>query len=185
MNGLSYIPEFLDKESQLHLLQEIDSHEWSSALKRRTQHYGYVYDYTKKNIDKSMFLGPLPSWLLVFAERLVKDNIFAEQPDQVIINEYLPGQGISRHIDCVPCFGRTIASLSLGSQCIMQLENSKLNKTGNIALQPGSLLVLQDEARYDWMHSIPARSEDLINKEYLKRTRRVSLTFRNVNHEQK
>lgn len=180
MNGLTYISQFLDEQSQSNLLTEIDKHEWSSALKRRTQHYGYVYDYTKKNIDKSMFLGELPPWLLIFAEKLVKDNIFDKRPDQIIINEYLPGQGISRHVDCVPCFGNTIASLSLGSQCIMHLENPKTGKTGNVALQPGSLLVFKDEARYEWMHSIPPRLEDVINKETLKRTRRVSLTFRNV-----
>ena len=182
MIGLSYIPEFLDNQSQKDLLNIIDENEWSLALKRRTQHYGYVYDYTKKNVDKSMFLGPLPTWLSAFAQKLVKDNIFENEPDQVIINEYLPGQGISRHIDCVPCFGKTIASLSIGSQCVMHLESVKTNKSGDIALQPGSLLVLQDEARYEWMHSIPARHEDIINKEVIKRTRRVSLTFRNVNH---
>ena len=38
------------------------------------------------------------------------------------VNEYLPGQGIAQHVDCVPCFGGTVASLSLLSPCTMRLE---------------------------------------------------------------
>lgn len=33
--------------------------------------------------------------------RLQQAGLFADTPDQVIINEYQPGQGISAHIDCV------------------------------------------------------------------------------------
>ena len=36
-------------------------------------------------------------------------------PDQLIVNEYQPGQGISAHIDCEPCFKNTIVTVSLGS----------------------------------------------------------------------
>src|SRR6185295_19353893 len=98
----------------------------------------------------------------------------------VIVNEYEPGQGISRHVDCVPCFGDTIASLSLNSTCMMELEQPKTSRKGSIMLAPCSLLVLTGEARYDWMHSIPARKEDEHNFQKYPRQRRVSLTFRTV-----
>ena len=52
-----------------------------------------------------MFLGELPEWLDNIAGRLYRDKLFKIKPDQAIINEYNPGQGITSHIDCIPCFG--------------------------------------------------------------------------------
>lgn len=39
--------------------------------------------------------------------------------NQLIINEYNPGQGINPHIDNPILFSSPIVSLSLGSDCIM------------------------------------------------------------------
>lgn len=63
------------------------------------------------------------------AERLVADGRFAAVPDQVIANEYLPGQGISAHVDCEPCFGEVIASLSLLSACEMRFASLSSGET--------------------------------------------------------
>jgi alkylated DNA repair dioxygenase AlkB len=178
--GMQYFPNFIGEEEEQELIRIIDSNEWSNDLKRRTQHYGYKYDYTKKRIDESMYVGLIPAWMASFGTRMVGLGLFHKKPDQVIINEYRPGQGISRHVDCVECFGPTIASLSLGSTCAMEFEHLKSAKKGSTILGPRSLLVLSDEARYDWMHSIPARLEDPFGEESLKRTRRISLTFRTV-----
>lgn len=180
IQGLSYLPEFVTQTEQENLLSEIDKQTWLLDIRRRTQHYGYKYDYTRKLVDSSLFLGPIPNWLQPYTQRLVDQKIFEKLPDQIIINEYNPGQGISRHVDCVPCFGDTIASLSLNSTCMMELEQLKSSKKGTIMLAPLSLLVLTGEARHDWMHSIPARKEDTFNFEVFPRQRRVSLTFRTV-----
>jgi alkylated DNA repair dioxygenase AlkB len=99
-------------------------------------------------------------------------------PDQVIINEYLPGQGISPHTDCIPCFGKTIASLSLGSPCVMDF--CKGIEKHSLMLERRSLLVLLDGARYEWQHGILARKTDKHDGQIINRTRRLSLTFRNV-----
>jgi alkylated DNA repair dioxygenase AlkB len=182
--GFKYIPNWIDKPEWSDLIQIIDLlGTWSSELKRRTQHYGYKYDYTKKQIDETMFIGKIPWWLKKYTLSLVHEGLFEKEPDQVIINEYNPGQGISRHIDCVPCFGNVIASLSLGSTCAMEFEHIKSSKKGSTILEPGSLLILSGEARYDWMHSIPARLEDKSGEDTLIRSRRVSLTFRTVNND--
>ena len=102
-------------------------------------------------------------------------------PDQVIVNEYLPGQGIADHIDCEPCFEDTIISLSLGSRCIMDLKNkNNKNEKQEILLEPRSLIVIADEARYNWTHGIPAREKDKWMGRYIPRRTRVSLTFRKV-----
>lgn len=180
ITGLQYISDFISREEESELISTIDSQEWNTELKRRTQHYGYKYDYFKKNVDSSLYLGPVPSFLQPYLDRLVEKNIFKELPDQVIVNEYTPGQGISRHVDCVTCFKDTIASLSLNSTCCMEFESLKDNKKGSMMLDSKSLLVLSAEARYDWMHSIPARREDEYAGTTFKRDRRISLTFRNV-----
>jgi alkylated DNA repair dioxygenase AlkB len=49
-----------------------------------------------------------------------------------------------------------------------------------LLLDPGSLYVMQGEARYQWKHSIPSRKTDVYGQGRIQRHRRVSLTFRIV-----
>lgn len=102
-------------------------------------------------------------------------------PDQLIVNEYQSGQGISAHIDCVPCFGETIASLTLNAGAIMQFQNiqDKHDKAA-LYLPPCILVVLSGAARYHWTHAIPARKSDKVDGLKIERGRRISLTFRNM-----
>lgn len=179
--GLTYIPDYITEEEETKLLEVIDSQEWSSDIKRRTQQYGFKFDYTVRKLNPSMYLGPIPEWLTNYTSRMLNEHIFPAfpyQPSQIIINEYLPGQGISRHTDSTTCFENTIVSLSLGSTCSMDLEQYKTGKKGSIMLARRSLLVFKDEARYDWMHSIAPRLEDKVKDEVFPRGRRVSITFR-------
>lgn len=180
ISGLTYIPDFISAQEQDSLLAHIDQQYWLTDLKRRVQHYGYKYDYKARAMGNDAYLGQLPDWLLSVSKKLHDDDIFSSVPDQVIINEYLPGQGISAHIDCVPCFADTIASLSLGSPCIMDFSNPKTGEKNSIVLEERSLIVLSGPARYEWQHAIPARKSDVIDSIKTERTRRVSLTFRNV-----
>ena len=62
----------------------------------------------------------------------------------------------------------------------MEFTNVKSKKCVPVLLPIGSAVVLKDEARYQWMHSIPARKTDKIGGQTQKRSRRISLTFRNV-----
>jgi alkylated DNA repair dioxygenase AlkB len=125
-----------------------------------------------------MYLGDLPSWLKKISDQLFQDGLFSVMPDQAIINEYIPGQGIADHIDCTPCFGNVIASLSLGAPVIMNMKHE--GQTVPIWLEKSSLLILQDEARSKWTHGIPRRKKDVVNNTTLKRGRRISITFRTV-----
>lgn len=145
IDGLLYIPNFISESEHDALLTAVDVQSWLTDLKRRVQHYGYKYDYKARNILPDSYLGELPHWLGDLQERLFTDGIFKQKPDQAIINEYLPGQGISSHIDCVPCFEDVIASLSLGSDTIMQL--SKAEQKHYVFLEKRSLIVLSGEAR--------------------------------------
>ena len=178
--GLSYIPNYIEESTEAALLELIDSQPWMHDLKRRVQHYGWRYDYKARSVTNDLRIGVLPDWLQTFALRLQQAGLFAETPDQVIINEYQPGQGISAHIDCVPCFADTIASLSLGSPCMMDFTHSKTGEKASLLLEPRSLLMLTRDARYVWQHAIAQRKTDRINGHIIQRTRRISLTFRKV-----
>ena len=126
-----------------------------------------------------MRLGELPEWLKKLSQKLHKDEHVPEVSDQVIVNEYLPGQGISSHIDCEPCFEDTIVSLSLGAGCVMDFTN-KSDKTKKVPvwLAPRNLVVLSGEARHEWLHGIAARKTDEWDGQKHERQRQVSLTFR-------
>lgn len=181
INGLKYLPNFVSKQEHDFLLSSIDKEPWLKDLKRRVQHYGYKYDYKFHRINHNMKIAELPAWLSKFATRLYEQGVFNEVPDQVIVNEYLPGQGITNHIDCPPCFSDTVASLSLGSQCVMNFTN-KDNESEIISflLDKSSMVVLKEDARYSWMHGIKMVKTDNYFDHKIKRERRVSLTFRKV-----
>ncbi|WP_245578806.1 alpha-ketoglutarate-dependent dioxygenase AlkB [Cucumibacter marinus] len=174
------IDDFVTDTDAVQLLAKIDSRPWQEDLRRRVQHYGYRYDYRARKIAEGSYLGALPEWLADLAARLASNGLFADRPDQVIVNEYLPGQGIAAHVDCEPCFGDTIASLSLGSSSVMEFTELAGPRRLSAALYPNSLLILRGIARYGWRHGIAARKSDMIDGARCPRERRISLTFRTV-----
>ena len=185
MNGLlppgaRLIDSFIDEAEEHELLTAIDAAPWRSDLKRRVQHYGWRYDYRARAVSPDMDLGPLPTWAARLAARVGAQAEFGATPDQVIVNEYLPGQGISAHVDCEPCFGPAIASLSLGGRVEMVFRKRSTDEKRQVILYPLKLLTLSGEARYDWTHEIPTRQSDIIDGVRQLRARRVSLTFRTV-----
>jgi alkylated DNA repair dioxygenase AlkB len=180
ISGLANFDAWTDEAGAAELLGKVDAGSWLLDLKRRVQHFGYRYDYRARTVSFSDHLGAMPDWLSCLSQRLVRDNIFDRLPDQVIVNEYLPGQGISPHVDCIPCFGETIAIVSLGGSIAMSFRHSATDECHEMILRPGSLLSLSGQARYDWKHGIPARKSDVISGVRVPRSRRVSLTFRTV-----
>ena len=180
VDGLKYVPKFVSASDESALLAAVDTEPWLSDLKRKVKHYGYRYDYKTRKVDPSMYLGSLPKWIRPLAARLVSEGHMNTAPDQMIVNEYLPGQGISSHMDCVPCFGPVLCSLSLGSHCMINLARVENGEKLSLLLEPRSLLVLSGDARYKWRHAIPARKTDKFSGQVFRRGRRVSLTFRTV-----
>lgn len=179
--GLSYVADYITEEAQTWLLEKVNEGLWLDDLKRRVQHYGFKYDYRKRKVDMSMHVGRLPDWLERLSQKLYSDGYMPKIADQVIVNEYLPGQGISAHIDCEPCFEDTIVSMSLESSCVMHFTNKRDQTLKRpVLLKPGSIVVLTGQARYEWMHSINARRYDEWKGIRFERGRRVSLTFRKV-----
>ncbi|MBA4191114.1 MAG: alpha-ketoglutarate-dependent dioxygenase AlkB [Planctomycetaceae bacterium] len=178
--GLKYVADYVLGPAETLLLAAVEAEPWLTALKRRVQHYGFRYDYTARKVDPTMYLGPLPVWAQPLAARLVADGHMLAAPDQLIVNEYEPGQGINAHVDCVPCFGPVVCSITLGSQCVMEMSSVEADEVEPLLLGRGSLLVLAEDARYKWRHGIRGRKADTFGGQVFPRSRRVSLTFRTV-----
>ena len=179
--GLTYIPNYISIDEQNQLLNAIDQQVWSLESlesRRRIQQHGYKYEYQNGILVACNYLGSLPEWAEGIAQRLYRDRITTKVLDQVTVNEYEPGQGLRGHVDCVTCFGDTIITLSLGSSYVMNLMHLETGEMKELLLLQGSLLVLKQEARYGWLHSVSSRYKDIYQGREVVRTRRISLTFR-------
>jgi alkylated DNA repair dioxygenase AlkB len=171
--GLVLIDNFLTEKEEATLLQRINSSQWNFSLKRRTQHYGYTYDYKSRGLAKKT--TPIPDWCDFLAQRLLEKGYGPF--DQCIINEYTPGQGIAAHIDSTTAFDATVVSVSLGADIYMEFTGPSGSSKKEIQLKCRSAICLTGDARYKWKHSIAAKKYDI---DGVKRETRVSLTFRKV-----
>ena len=187
--GVVYEPFLTDEECQ-NLLASINKCSWMNDLKRRVQHYGWKYDYSSRALSENMRIGALPGFLDHVATKLHKRGWFDPAPDQVIVNEYRPGQGIAPHVDR-DCFGPTVATLSLGNAWPMEFapvdryhprspQNSATRERVELVLDVGSILVLRGAARSSWTHGIAPRHADGRGRRRHPRQTRVSVTFRTV-----
>ena len=202
--GAVLIPNFVSEAEETRLLQRIDEAEWISDLSRRVQHYGYRYDYRARGADPHVPAAAFPRWATVMADRMaawfddqersshprfpppvMPDRtaawLNAYRPEQCIVNEYHPGQGIGMHADH-ESFGPVVASLSLGADWDMRFRPRSVRpyvpgaRPGDetVTLFRRTLLVLRREARTKWMHGIASTD----TRTY--RRRRVSATFRTL-----
>lgn len=178
--GLISIENIINDEEEKELLHLIYENQWDTSLTRRVQHYGYRYNYkygTLKFEENS--IKPVPEWAKTLFEKCA--NIAGLDTNcklQVIVNEYVPGQGIRAHVDDPKQFGDWVITVSLGSTCQMDFE--KTDEKYSIILQPRSAYVMTGESRFKWTHSIPMRKSDMIKDKKVKRETRVSITFRSM-----
>ena len=168
--GLTLKLDVIDIDAEASLIKRIEEGKWSFAYNtskktREVQQYGHIYSYQSRGLSGYV---QIPNWLYDIAEHLS-----LPKPDNVIINKYEPGEGITAHTDS-HCFGPIIASLSLNSPITMLLKFHK--DIHEYTLEPRSLLKLEDAARYKYTHEIPARKTD----NGVKRQKRYSITFRTV-----
>ena len=183
IEGLSYLESFINKLESEEILKEIDALPWLSgdgALSRRTQHYGYLYNYKSRSIPE--MATPFPSFASKLAKRLSKLGVFEQLPDQLIVNEYLPGQGISAHVDQPKIFGPVVVSISVIGNSMMVFRSKTSKQEVNLWFPERTIVILQNDARYEWTHAIPGRRSDILSSgAKLPRSRRISLTFRTIN----
>ena len=170
-------------------------------------------DLTKDTLLDS----PLPDWLIdpviprILAlpkeVRNQEENIFSGSPhhvpNHVLINEYLPGQGIMPHKDG-SAYYPAVCTVSLGASLCLDFYGSNDDGTREskprwrIFQEPRSLLITTDELYTEYLHGIAdfgadidlrdetvanwslLRSPDLILNGTSERQTRTSLTYRDV-----
>jgi len=175
--GLWYEQDLITEQEEQELLAACNSSPWSNTLKRKVQHYGYIYNYTSRKIDLKDKIGELPKWCDVVLKKLAERGM--TEFDQLIVNQYLPGEGIASHTDAPSMFKDGIVSISLGSDIIMNFAGPS-GENIEQHLKRRSAVILHGDARYKWKHEIKARKTDTINGIRTNRGTRISLTFRRV-----
>lgn len=156
---------------------------------KRATNRGFLGDAGNIALNRRTFDAPVS--MSVIDSEFEPSSDFPET-DQITINEYPAGKGISGHVDTHASFQDGIMSLSLACDSVMEftytsteasdtfINGQRVEKgaTAAIILPRRSLLVLRGEARYGWSHAIPARKTDCIDGIVNPRKTRVSATFR-------
>jgi len=168
--GFTLVRDAVSEAEEAALLAAIDATPWETSIKRRVQHYGFAFSYTGLGVDANRddLVGMPP-----FVSGLPLPPGFA--PEQLTINEYLPGVGIAMHVDTHSAFGDEIVVVSLGAGIALELRRG--DDTRCQWIPPRSLYVMAGEARYGWEHGVASRQTD---GDRGRRSRRVSLTFRTL-----
>lgn len=202
--GLALLPDFITSEEETSLLAFLDAQPWRTDLSRRTMHYGGTYclmpprDATPAERDAIastiITASPIPPEVNFILERMIAAGLYSPytKPSYCIVNEYLPGQGISAHVENFR-FGEPVCSLTLAGSDIMRFheleeahdgsvrsgrvkEGKRTGRRADVRLKRRSLCVLRGKARKQWQHEIVRGRKAQGDGE--KGWRRVSLTFR-------
>ena len=178
--GAVIVPDFITPAEEARILQRIGEAPWLAELSRRVQHYGYRYDYLRREPP-----GPRRALRALGRGRWRTGSGSAfrrrSPPVQCIVNEYRPGQGIGMHADHAD-FGPVVASLSLADDWPMQFRCRTVRPytrdalpDDEVAVLPRrSVLVLAGPARSAFMHGIDR------NAGRRRRATRISATFRTL-----
>lgn len=152
-----YIPNFVSEDEQtqlLHQIYEVSASRWKFLKNRRLQNWGGVVH------EKGLLPQELPPWLKVTTEKIRQHTkLFPSSINHVLINEYLPDQGIMPHQDG-PAYFPVVAILSLQSPVVIdfnphsQLQDVSSKAPCSVLLMPCSLLIFKDEAYSDYLHGI-------------------------------
>jgi alkylated DNA repair dioxygenase AlkB len=171
VEGLTYYPGFLTADEASTLLATVAALPFRAdkfrgmTMKRTVVCYGS--DYVAATRSARNPAPPIPAFLAPVRDRAAAAaQVEKESLMQAIVWRYPPKFGINWHVDNL-AFGPVVCGISLGAPAVMHLERSG-NKVQQ-RVEPGSLYILRDEARYDWKHKVDGN-----------RGERFSITFRSM-----
>lgn len=153
--GLTLYENIITQDFERILLSEIDSQQWDHTLSRRTQQYGFKYEYKKKDFSlRTAQQAPNPPEQLRSILSFFRSQCPRHHFNQVIVNEYVGNQGIGAHTDHL-AFGSLIAILSL-NEGVDMIFRSSMNKSQQhiVYVPPRSALIMERDARYLFTHEI-------------------------------
>ncbi|CAK9823566.1 Alpha-ketoglutarate-dependent dioxygenase alkB homolog 6 [Anthophora retusa] len=196
-----YIPNFITQEEENEIVKHVNNAplpKWTQLSHRRLQNWGGIPH------PKGMIAEEIPGWLQKYINQVSACNIFEREklPNHVLINEYLPSQGIMAHSDG-PLFHPIVTTISCGSHTLLDFykrvssdEQHQPDLQFSFLLEPKSLFILQGDLYHNYLHSIAERDTDVVAKsliknldicgekfsegQTLKRGIRLSLTIRHV-----
>lgn len=171
INGFSYHPAFLSSDEQTTLLADLATLQFRRdtfrgiPMRRTIVCYGSDFDAQRHSARNPA--PPIPAYLAPIRDRAaVVAGVDAGALTQAIIWRYPAKVGIGWHVDN-SAYGPVICGLSLAAPAVMKLKREAVRRRFELA--PGSLYILRDEARYDWMHTVDGNPEE-----------RYSITFRSM-----
>jgi alkylated DNA repair dioxygenase AlkB len=171
--GLYIVKNFLNTDEQQQLLTCVDTQgEWfygTDGKQRGVQHLGAAYDYATHTVAKDTNGNPimydLPEFMNSLCRKIsehisesdyptnLKQNHEQQPHNQAFISEYTKHYGILAHKDSTD-YGDIITSISMGDSTPFVFEKQGC-KPCIVMLEPGDLLIMTGEARYDYTHMIP------------------------------
>ncbi|TFK29183.1 hypothetical protein FA15DRAFT_664504 [Coprinopsis marcescibilis] len=182
--GVIYLAEFISEEEEEHLIRKIkesSQQKWKALANRRLQIWGG--EITPKG---TLCRQPLPDFVDTYPDlvsRIKATGMFPDsphkQPNHIIMNEYLPGQGIMPHEDG-PVYHPVVATLSLGSHCVFNYYKYKdhdpdpsssssgvgravdMNPVFSLLLERRSLVISFSDMYTSHLHGIDEKTEDFI-----------------------
>ena len=175
-DGLLYRLDFLTSDEERALLDEIsrlplvEARYKAFTAKRRIVSYGAGYDFDSNDL---MTAPPLPPFLLALREKAARfAGIPAERFSQALVTEFRPGTTLGWHRDAPP-FG-TVVGISLAAACRLRFrpyppKPGRAVDGFELRLEPRSIYVLRDDARWRWQHHVPPT-----------KALRYSITFRTL-----
>ncbi|KAF4651986.1 Alkylated DNA repair protein alkB 8 [Perkinsus chesapeaki] len=185
--GLTLIPDFITKEEEMKLMARVDEGDWNTSIRRRVQHFGHTFSYTSLRAEEADLTGDdiMPSYTRELVRRIATNSVEEARefiPDQLTINEYMPGVGIAFHVDTHSAFEGPIVILSIGAGIVLEFRRPSDGKALPLWLPRRSLAIMGGESRFGWVHGIAGRKTDRVgkNSELVHRERRISLTFRQM-----
>ncbi|KJA24935.1 hypothetical protein HYPSUDRAFT_183277 [Hypholoma sublateritium FD-334 SS-4] len=178
-----YFPNFITTEEEEYLIRKINDSpqpQWKKLASRRLQIWGG--DITAKG---NLLPRPFPPFISKYPDVIARikatgafENTPHKEPNHVIINEYLPGQGIMPHEDG-PQYHPVVATLSLGSHTVFHYYQYRADGDGDpassghgktidtrptlsVILEPRSLIISSGAMYTSHLHGIEEATEDII-----------------------
>lgn len=175
VSGLFYIGSYLSANEIIMLQDKLSTEiqltnlNLTNPSSRRVAHFGYNYAYNQSGLTLA---NKIPDYLanLVTTTRVNEliANLVSSEFDQVIINEYKPGQQIAYHTDHTTMFGPIIACLTVGEAVPIHFRINGVHKT--VKPEIGSMYIMTGPSRYQWQHHLKNTGD----------TNRYSITYRTV-----
>ncbi|XP_044787169.1 alpha-ketoglutarate-dependent dioxygenase alkB homolog 6 isoform X3 [Bubalus bubalis] len=129
-----YIPDFISKEEEEYLLRQVfnaPKPKWTQLSGRKLQNWGGLPH------PRGMVPERLPPWLQRYVDKVSDLSLFGGLPaNHVLVNQYLPGEGI--------------------------MPRPPPRPATSLLLEPRSLLVLRGTAYTRLLHGIAAASVDAL-----------------------